>query len=846
MGRTSGDTDADAPPVTVTVSPFYIQQTETTKAQWDEVRTWALNNGYTDLPTGGGKAANHPVQTVSWWDAVKWCNARSEREGLTPVYTVSGAVMKTGTTVPDVNWSANGYRLPTEAEWEKAARGGVSGKRFPWGTDTISHAQANYRVYSQNGTTNFYSYDLEPRPPATGTDYYHPSYNNGVNPYTSPVGSFGANGYGLYDMSGNVWEWCWDWYGAGSYVNGSTDPRGAASGTNRVNRGGAWNDFARNCRAVNRNFYTPDFRYNGFGFRTARAYLSDINSGLLAFYSFEDTATDQSTNGNHATPSGIYNYVSGGLNGKGIRISGDSSIYYDGGGHVLLPNFSSALNSGFAYSLWVRDESIGDTPFEEEAYLSFGTLDIGRSEITFIKSRNSIRWSLSDGPNTVDHEHPVSGPSAFGQWKHLVFTYQPGDFRGYLNGVLVFQENTSISPFPVNQAAMGRHWWDSGSSSSARMSATFDNVRVYGRALSGADVSAIYQTEGANPNLSALSLSGGNLSPVFGMDVVSYNMFVSNATASITVTPTVAQANATVSVRINGGSFAAVTSGSPSASLPLNVGTNTVDVRVTAQDGTTQKTYTVTVTRMAVPTVTTPTATGITATGATLGGNVTADGGSAITERGVVYSATTTNADPLISGTGVTKVTATGTTGVFAAPAITGLTQGTGYSYKAYAINSQGTIYTSVATFTTLSTNADLSGLTLSTGTLTPTFASGTTAYTASVANTVTSITVTPTRAQANASIEARVNTGTYAAVTSGSPSSALALDVGANTVDVRVTAQDGTTQKTYTVTVTRDKAAQTITFANPGAQLANATVRKRAVVYRSRFRHGSRQSGRE
>ncbi len=169
MGRTSGDTESDAPPVTVMVSSFYMQKTETTKAQWDEVRAWALANGYSDLAAGSGKAANHPVQSVSWWDVVKWCNARSEREGLTAVYTVSGSVLRTGTTVPTVNWSANGYRLPTEAEWEKAARGGVAGKRFPWGTDTISHADANYL----NTAVEAY---------AIGTTGYHPNYLVGNTP----------------------------------------------------------------------------------------------------------------------------------------------------------------------------------------------------------------------------------------------------------------------------------------------------------------------------------------------------------------------------------------------------------------------------------------------------------------------------------------------------------------------------------------------------------------------------------------------------------------------------------------------------------------------------------------
>jgi formylglycine-generating enzyme required for sulfatase activity len=260
MGRTSGDTDTDAPPVNVTVSQFYMGKCEVTKAEWDEVRAWAVNNGYTDLAIGEGKASNHPVHTISWFDIVKWCNARSQKEGLTPCYRVSGVVMKTGTTAPTVNWTANGYRLPTEAEWEKAARGGVSGKRFPLGADTINHNEANYCAFSS------YSYD------ASGSvNNFHPTYNDGAIPYTSPVGSFAANGYGLHDMAGNVWEWCWDWYGASTYLNNATDPRGAASGWYRVYRGGCWIDDAFFCRAAYRCLHIPSDTYDSRGFRVARS-----------------------------------------------------------------------------------------------------------------------------------------------------------------------------------------------------------------------------------------------------------------------------------------------------------------------------------------------------------------------------------------------------------------------------------------------------------------------------------------------------------------------------------------------------------------------------------------------
>ena len=250
----------DAAPITVYVSAFYLDQQDVAYALWQTVYNWAITHGYSFDNAGSGKAANHPVQTVDWYDCVKWCNARSEMEGRTPAYYTTAAqtvVYRTGDldlANSNVNWAA-GYRLPTEAEWEKAARGTLSGQRFPWGA-TISESLANY-----NSTgAQFYSYDLSD----TG---YNPTFATGNKPYTSPVGSFAANGYGLYDIAGNVWQWCWDWYGT-PYAGGS-DPHGPTSGSLRVRRGGGWDNDAISLRVANRRDFNPSSDLYSIGFRSA-------------------------------------------------------------------------------------------------------------------------------------------------------------------------------------------------------------------------------------------------------------------------------------------------------------------------------------------------------------------------------------------------------------------------------------------------------------------------------------------------------------------------------------------------------------------------------------------------
>lgn len=213
-------------------------------------------NGTFDVGTKGNPPrdmSNDPVVMVSWYGAAAYCNWLSIQTGKESCYNLSSW---------ECNLAAHGYRLPTEAEWEHAGRGGNYSPyfRFAWG-DTISHILANH--YADSAA---YTYDVNPPYPYFG---FHPDWFGGEGgPYTSTIGSFSANGYGLFDMCGNVVEWCNDWYDGMYYYNSPYDnPSGPVNGTARICRGGAYDSSAPSCRISGRSYGNPNSRRINAGFR---------------------------------------------------------------------------------------------------------------------------------------------------------------------------------------------------------------------------------------------------------------------------------------------------------------------------------------------------------------------------------------------------------------------------------------------------------------------------------------------------------------------------------------------------------------------------------------------------
>ena len=293
MGNVVGDTltFGELPVHTVRVSAFYMDRTQVTNEQMRAVLQWAYDRGKITAAADAVRNAvgdqqllldlaadacqllfddvvSHkfvvnagqrdvPCVEVTWYGAAAYANYRSEMESKAPCFDFS-------------NWSCdfseNGYRLPTEAEWERAARGELVGKRFPWG-DTITHEQANYRSIDDPLSQ---PYDISP------TRGLHPDQAyivlpTGVDiPIPASAWLFPANRYGLHGMAGNVWEWCYDWYGFGWYDEPDADAdntTGPASGSSRVNRGGSAVEEAKRSRCSSRSSVPGSVSHNMLGFR---------------------------------------------------------------------------------------------------------------------------------------------------------------------------------------------------------------------------------------------------------------------------------------------------------------------------------------------------------------------------------------------------------------------------------------------------------------------------------------------------------------------------------------------------------------------------------------------------
>jgi formylglycine-generating enzyme required for sulfatase activity len=228
---------------------IYVSACEVTQSEWQAVMGW----NESEFP-----GASRPVEQVTWYDAVSYCNRRSTRELYTAAYTISGVTME-GNHITDAtvawNQAADGYRLLTEAEWEYACRA------------------ASSSAFCSGGLTADDCSQLDPNLDRVAW------YCGNARETTHDVGGKSANAWGLKDMHGNVWEWCWDWYA--EYPSGSvSDPVGLPAGSRRVLRGGSWYYIARCCRSAYRIADYPNNRLYGVGVRLARSTFAQVPAGV--------------------------------------------------------------------------------------------------------------------------------------------------------------------------------------------------------------------------------------------------------------------------------------------------------------------------------------------------------------------------------------------------------------------------------------------------------------------------------------------------------------------------------------------------------------------------------------
>jgi len=409
---------------------------------------------------GGRDMSNDPIVVVSWYGAAAYCNWRSGQEGYQACYNLS---------TWDCDFTKKGYRLATEAEWEYAARGGEHSPyyRFPWG-DTISHSQANYIAKPDH-----FTYDVSP------TSGYHPNWND-VWPYTSVVGSFSANGYGLYDMAGNVFEWCNDWYDGSYYdVSPYDNPTGTASGSDLVLRGGGWGYYAGMCRVASRIGYNPVSCGDAFGFRVV---LVGINSTRIGHWTMDDSDDNTTV----LDSSGYNNNGTAQQNTSVISTAGviDGALTFDGIGDYVQIADSDALS-----------------PTEEITVCGWFYFDDASGNVGLIW-KHSYNYVLSTPADTVRFSvwNPSSQESraSFSTllletgWNFIAGVFDGTNSRLYLNGAPTGSIGASLTggirdrvgDLYIGQRpdGVGEQYFDGN----------IDDVRIYGQALTPTEIMSLY------------------------------------------------------------------------------------------------------------------------------------------------------------------------------------------------------------------------------------------------------------------------------------------------------------------------------------------------------------------
>ena len=480
------------------VNSFRIGKTEITWGEFKQVREWAVANGYTDLSSiGTGGSDNHPVRLVNWYDAVKWCNAKSEKEGLKPVYYRNGQVYRQGEGPSDSPYDpnsqviyvidrdliANGYRLPSDAEWEWAARGGVSSRGFIFsGSDDLNDV-GWYKDNSSGAPAAF----LDGRG-------------------TYPVGLKQPNELGIYDMSGNASEWVWDPLGDWRRVRGgafhtlqelcevgkkSADAAGYRDSDTCV-KGGfrvASNtplDFDTDEDGVN------DYREGKDGTNPNDPSLfNPLSKGLIGFYPLDGNVNDESGNGFDGVVVGNLQPTHG--------LNGPHSAYFFDGSDASIDVADKVLLIGQDYTIstWFRTAAPSKRP--QVIFNTIPHTGIGIAHLSYV-SAAAGRFTFGIGDSVSYWDYLGGGADQLVEpddsWFHRVLVKEGTSYKMYVNGALHSQIDIPASASYT--AAVGYRFGSSGVHSpfgNETINGALDDVRIYNRALTNRDVENLFYAE---------------------------------------------------------------------------------------------------------------------------------------------------------------------------------------------------------------------------------------------------------------------------------------------------------------------------------------------------------------